>query len=83
MVRDGGVMDRHEAFKKAAQTGVPSIVVLGEHDGLCSEKALHDVGFMNVVVVPATGHVVVREKALESAVAIKGFWNALDGGKEA
>ncbi len=78
IIRDGGVMDRHEAYKKAAKTGVPAIFVLGEHDGICTKQDVHDVGFENVVIVPATGHVVVREKALESAKVIGDFWKGLD-----
>ncbi|EUC47994.1 hypothetical protein COCMIDRAFT_88587 [Bipolaris oryzae ATCC 44560] len=67
IVRDGGVMDNHESFEKAVATGVPSTVVLGEKDGLCTEQELRDFGFDNVFVVPNAGHGVVRDKVPEVA----------------
>lgn len=74
IVRDGGVMDNHENFKKAVATGVPSLVVLGEKDDLCTEEELRHVGFEKVFVVPEAGHGVVRDRAVEVAGLIGDFW---------
>lgn len=46
--RDGGVMGSHAHFDKAAETGIPSLAVLGELDGLCSKEQLNTHGFENV-----------------------------------
>ncbi|KAK4539356.1 hypothetical protein LTR36_011013 [Oleoguttula mirabilis] len=73
--RDGGAMDKHAEFAKAAKTGIPSIVVLGELDDICTERDLNDLGFSNVAVVPQAGHGVVREKMPEVAALIEAFWN--------
>ncbi|KAF5679153.1 dihydrolipoyllysine-residue acetyltransferase component of acetoin cleaving system [Fusarium heterosporum] len=77
IVRDGGVMDSHAQFVKAAQTGVPSLAVLGEMDDLCNKEKLADVGFSNVFVVPQAGHGVVRDKAQDVAALITDFWSKL------
>lgn len=53
--RDGGAMDQHVTFAKASRTGVPSMVVLGELDGICSKQDLNDLGFSDVAVVPQVG----------------------------
>ncbi|USP77593.1 hypothetical protein yc1106_04867 [Curvularia clavata] len=74
IVRDGGVMDNHSNFKKAVATGVPSLVVLGEKDDLCTEEELRHLGFENVFVVPDAGHSVVRDRAGEVASFIGDFW---------
>lgn len=76
--RDGGVMDRHETFAKAAGTGIPSIVVLGELDDLCTVEDLTEAGFKDVVVVPQVGHGVVRERVPEVEAAIGRFWSMLE-----
>ncbi|KAJ4377216.1 hypothetical protein N0V83_000039 [Neocucurbitaria cava] len=77
VVRDGGVMDKDAEFVRAAQTGIPSIVVLGEQDGLCTEEQLKGLGLANVAVVPQVGHGVVRERAPEVAAFISDFWTKL------
>ncbi|KAM0344989.1 hypothetical protein ACHAPU_006870 [Fusarium lateritium] len=77
IVRDGGVMDSHAQFVKAAQTGIPSLAVLGELDDLCSKEKLADVGFSNVFVVPQAGHGVVRDKVQDVAGLITDFWSKL------
>ncbi|KAF5848395.1 hypothetical protein GGP41_005804 [Bipolaris sorokiniana] len=74
IVRDGGVMDNHESFEKAVVTGVPSMVVLGEKDDLCTEQELRNFGFDSVFVVPNAGHGVVRDKVPEVAGFIVEFW---------
>ncbi|KPM44903.1 hypothetical protein AK830_g1658 [Neonectria ditissima] len=75
--RDGGVMDLHEKFAKAASIGIPSFVVLGELDDLCSQQQLNELGFVDVVVVPQVGHAVVRERAPEVATLVGEFWSRL------
>ncbi|KAJ4252467.1 hypothetical protein NW762_011068 [Fusarium torreyae] len=75
--RDGGVMDSHAQFVKAAQTGIPSLAVLGELDDLCTKQQLNDQGFNNVFVIPQAGHGVVRDKAEEVAAVIIEFWTKL------
>ncbi|KAJ5096586.1 valacyclovir hydrolase [Penicillium angulare] len=74
--RDGGVMDKHGEFVKAAQTGIPSLCVLGALDDLCSVQNLAEVGMKNVHVVPQVGHGVVRQKVPEVADLIENFWNS-------
>ena len=77
IVRDGGVFDTHAEFAKAARTGIPSLVVLGELDGLCTEQQLREHGFANVSVVPQVGHGVVRDRAQEVAALVTEFWTKL------
>jgi pimeloyl-ACP methyl ester carboxylesterase len=79
--RDGGAMDNFDAFTRAASTGIPSIVILGANDEVCSEKELGEVGFKHVFVVPQTGHGVVREKVAEVAGFVTDFWTKLDKDK--
>lgn len=74
IVRDGGVMDKHEQFKKAVATGLPSLAVLGALDDLCSKEQLTGLGFKNVAVVPGVGHGVVRERAVEVGSLVADFW---------
>ncbi|KAF4978460.1 hypothetical protein FZEAL_5146 [Fusarium zealandicum] len=78
MVRDGGVMDSHAGFAKAAKTGTPYLCILGELDDLYSVQDFDDVGMRNIAVVPQIGHTVVREKAPEVAQLIEDFWNKLE-----
>jgi pimeloyl-ACP methyl ester carboxylesterase len=78
MVRDGGAMDNFHAFSRAVGTGIPSLVVLGEHDGVCDEKQLSGVGFKDVFVVPGAGHGVVRERVPEVSGLITDFWTKLE-----
>lgn len=75
--RDGGVMDNHAVFAKAADTGVKTLAVLGELDDVCSAQDLEDVGMKNVVVVPGAGHAVVRQRVPEVARHIVDFWKSL------
>jgi pimeloyl-ACP methyl ester carboxylesterase len=74
--RDGGVMDNDELFVKARALGIPSLVVLGEKDGLSTEEEIKDFGF-EVEVVPGAGHAVVRENAGEVAGLISRFWKGV------
>ncbi|KAL5356737.1 Alpha/Beta hydrolase protein [Aspergillus floccosus] len=77
ILRDGGVLDAHKGFVEAARTGIPSLCVLGETDGLCSVRDLEGVGMRNVKVVPGVGHGVVRERVEEVADFIEWFWRKL------
>jgi pimeloyl-ACP methyl ester carboxylesterase len=77
MFRDGGAMYNHDNFEKAVRTGIPSLVVLGEYDDLCTEQQLRGYGFSDVHVVPQAGHGVVRERVPEVAGFITNFWNGL------
>ncbi|KAH6684652.1 Alpha/Beta hydrolase protein [Halenospora varia] len=77
IVRDGGVMDTHAEFLKAAGTGIPSLAVLGELDEVCSERQLNEQGFANVAVIPQVGHGVVRERVPEVAALVSNFWTKL------
>jgi pimeloyl-ACP methyl ester carboxylesterase len=76
--RDGGVMDSEAQFLKAAQTGIPSLAVLGELDDLCSKQQLNEQGLDNVFVVPRAGHGVVRDKVDDVATLISDLWVKLD-----
>lgn len=76
--RDAGVMDIDAEFVAAARTGIPSLVVLGGLDDLCSEAQLKELGFADVAVVPQAGHGVVRERVPEVAGFIRDFWTKLD-----
>ncbi|EEA25531.1 hypothetical protein TMatcc_006239 [Talaromyces marneffei ATCC 18224] len=75
--RDGGVFDRQDQFIEAAKTGIRNICVVGEWDDWCTKTDLQEVGFRDVVVVPAVGHGVVRERVPEVAGFIEGFWKSL------
>ncbi|KAF3038489.1 hypothetical protein E8E12_005456 [Didymella heteroderae] len=74
--RDGGVIDNDQLFVEAKKLGLPALVVLGENDGLSTEKGIADFGF-DVKVVLAAGHAVVRENAVEVAEYISQFWLAM------
>lgn len=77
--RDGGVLDNDTAFVEAIRTRVPSCVILGGLDDVCTEKQIQEVGFANVAVVPDAGHGVVRDKASEVAALVNDFWTSLHG----
>ncbi|KAK9434385.1 Alpha/Beta hydrolase protein [Lipomyces doorenjongii] len=77
IVRDGGVLDKHAEFAKAAKNGIEGLCILGELDDLCSVQDLHHVGMRNIAVVPQVGHGVVRERVPEVARLIEDFWNKL------
>lgn len=76
--RDGGVLDNDAEFSKAAKTGIKYLCILGGLDDIVCQQDLHDVGMQNSVVVPQSGHAVVREKVPEVARLIEGFWNKLE-----
>ncbi|KAH9872135.1 hypothetical protein J1614_006397 [Plenodomus biglobosus] len=75
--RDGGVINNDRAFAAAVRTGIPSLAVLGGSDTLCSAAQLHDLGFLDVSVVPCAGHSVVRDRVPEVAKLMSRFWLAL------
>lgn len=77
VVRDASVMDNDAEFAKAVGTGIPSLVVLGGLDDLCTKEQLNELGFANVAVVPDVGHGVVRDRAKEVADHIGDFWRQL------
>ncbi|KAF2437975.1 alpha/beta-hydrolase [Karstenula rhodostoma CBS 690.94] len=77
ILRDGGVFDNHDAFAEVARTGIPSLAVLGELDGIVDAQTLGDVGITNVEVVSGAGHGVVRGNVPEVAAAITAFWNKI------
>jgi pimeloyl-ACP methyl ester carboxylesterase len=77
ILRDAGAMDNDAEFVNAVRTGIPSRVILGELDGICTEKELTDIGFTDVVVVPQIGHEVARAKVPEVAAFISDFWKKL------
>lgn len=78
--RDGGVIDNQAIFVKAVETGIPSLVVLGGEDDICSKEELLDLGFGDVYVVLGAGHGVVRERVPEVAGFISEFWRKLGEG---
>ncbi|KAF2004249.1 alpha/beta-hydrolase [Amniculicola lignicola CBS 123094] len=78
IIRDGGVVDGSAVFLKAAQTSIPSLVVLGALDDICTTEELAELGFAKVFVVPEVGHGVVRERGPEVAGFISDFWSGLD-----
>ncbi|KAJ5495420.1 hypothetical protein N7539_000536 [Penicillium diatomitis] len=75
--RDGGVLDKDVEFKKAANSGIPYLNILGELDGVCSVDKLKAVGMENIEVIPQVGHGLVRERVSEVAGRIERFWNSL------
>ncbi|KAL7928137.1 Alpha/Beta hydrolase protein [Trichoderma chlorosporum] len=75
--RDGGVLDNDDAFSRAAKTGIKQLCILGELDDIISGQDLLAVGMRNYVVIPQSGHAVVREKVLEVASLIGDFWSGL------
>lgn len=75
--RDAGVMDKQATFEKAAGIGIPSLVVLGELDDVCTEEQVKETGFRNTKVVPEVGHEVVRQKVPEVTALIEDFWASL------
>lgn len=77
--RDGGVIDNQAIFVKAVETGIPSLVVLGGEDDICSKEELSDLGFGDVHVVLGAGHGVVRQRVPEVAGFIRKFWQRLLG----
>ncbi|OBU00334.1 hypothetical protein VE01_01369 [Pseudogymnoascus verrucosus] len=77
IVRDGGVFDMHQHFKKVSQSSVRRLAVVGELDDFCTEQDLRTVGFKDVVVVPRAGHGLVRQRVSEVARPIIEFWRSL------
>ncbi|CAJ2507134.1 Uu.00g083200.m01.CDS01 [Anthostomella pinea] len=75
--RDGGALDRHAEFAKAARTGIKHLCIMGEKDDVSSAEELQGLGLRNVEVVPDVGHAVVRERVQEVAQLIEEFWNRL------
>ncbi|EED21414.1 valacyclovir hydrolase, putative [Talaromyces stipitatus ATCC 10500] len=75
--RDGGVLDKHADLAAAAKMGIKNISIVGGTDDWSRKEDLQAVGFKDVVVIPQTGHVVVREKVSEVADVIEKFWKAL------
>lgn len=78
VIRYGGVMDTDANFIAAAQTGIPSLAVLGQTDDVCSQAQLEELGFANVFVVNGAGHGVVRDSVPEVAGYISKFWKQLN-----
>ncbi|OJJ46507.1 hypothetical protein ASPZODRAFT_132583 [Penicilliopsis zonata CBS 506.65] len=72
--RDGGVLDQHAGFAKAAASGIPCLCVLGETDDICTVDDLHQVGMHNIDVISDVGHGVVRQRVSEVAHLIEKFW---------
>jgi len=77
IVRDGGVCDMHQHFKKASQSSIRRLAVVGDLDDFCTEQDLRSVGFEDVVVVPRAGHGLVRQRVSEVARPIIEFWRSL------
>jgi pimeloyl-ACP methyl ester carboxylesterase len=77
MFRDGGICDMHRHFKKASQSGIRRLAVLGELDNVCTEQDLRSVGFEDVVVVPQAGHGLVRQRVSEVAGPTIEIWGSL------
>ncbi|CRG86956.1 hypothetical protein PISL3812_03969 [Talaromyces islandicus] len=73
--RDGGVLDRHDEFARAATMGINTVCILGELDDLCTSSDLEHVGMHNIAVVSQVGHGVVRQKVPEVTQLIEHFWN--------
>ncbi|KAF4462460.1 valacyclovir hydrolase [Fusarium albosuccineum] len=78
MFRDGGALDQHVEFAKAAKTDVKYLCIRGELDHLSTVQDLHDVGMRNVVVVPQVGHGIVRECVPKVSGLIEEFWKELE-----
>jgi hypothetical protein len=75
--RDGGVLIRHADFAKGTATGIENICFLGELNGVCSVKDLHQVGYRTVTVSPLFEHGVVRQRVPKVAELVDDFWNKL------
>lgn len=74
IIRDGGVMENHEAFRKMVKTGVKCMAVLGAEDGVCDKTACTAVGVEEVHVLEKAGHGVVRTHAKDVAELVNQFW---------
>jgi pimeloyl-ACP methyl ester carboxylesterase len=72
--RHGGVMDNHSMFKRAMETGVPCMAIIGTDDSVCSRSDLEKVGWEDVRVIQDAGHGLVRQRADEVAESIREFW---------
>ncbi|KAL4886984.1 alpha/beta-hydrolase [Aspergillus karnatakaensis] len=77
VIRDGGIMDRHEDYREVVRKGLNVFAVLGEHDFIGSVTDFNEVGVQDAVVVKGVGHGVVRERVGEVAGLVEGFWNRL------
>jgi len=75
--RDGGVLDKHAEFVKAAKSSIKYLCIIGELDDVCGIQDLHDVGMQNVVVLPQVGHGLVRERVSKITQLIEDFWSSL------
>ncbi len=75
MLRDGGVFEMNTEFEKVANNGkTKGLAVLGEVDEIVNELDMRTAGWKDILVVPETGHGVVREKVEQVAEAIVEFW---------
>lgn len=74
ILRHGGVMNNHAAFRTVAGKGVPCLAIVGTEDPVCTVANLQEVGWENVKVVQDAGHGLVRQRAEEVAGLIIDFW---------
>ncbi|GAM84759.1 hypothetical protein ANO11243_027600 [Dothideomycetidae sp. 11243] len=77
ILRDGGVLARHDVYRQLAQLGIPTRFVIGENDEMCSEAEVRTLGFKDVVVLPNVGHSDLRDKVSQVSAVIAEFWKTL------
>lgn len=78
MLRDGGIFDMHNEFKKAVESGVKGTAVLGQLDDICTEQDVKFIGLNDVLVVPEAGHGLVKTHAASVANHVLNFWEFLN-----
>lgn len=82
VVRYGGISGLEESYAQVARIQAKALIVLGETDGFIIphefKRSLEGVGWTaDVVVIPETGHSLIREKAVEVATYVTKFWESL------
>ncbi|KAH7381865.1 Alpha/Beta hydrolase protein [Cadophora sp. MPI-SDFR-AT-0126] len=85
MYRYGGLYDMHETYRSVAESGMDTLVLLGETDGFFEKMymmgELEKLGWKGEVrVVEGVGHGVVAEKTKETGDFVRKFWEG-PGGK--
>ncbi|KAK0111198.1 hypothetical protein ONS95_001573 [Cadophora gregata] len=83
LYRYGGLYDMHETYRLVAESGMDTLVLLGETDAFFEKGymigELQALGWRGEVkVVEGVGHGVVGEKTKESEELIVNFWESLE-----
>lgn len=81
--RYGGVYDSHQTYESVAKGNIPTLVLLGEHDGFFeAEYMKNELRLLawrgKVEVVKGVGHGVIAEKTKEVEGFVLAFWDGLE-----